>query len=376
MPADFSASVIPILRSKLDTIFKTKATVNPELTNNPVTAAMVLQKQTAAIDELKAGAGDLCTGVRVWYNEADVTSLPTTSATPLASSCDLTTGDTMSTAYQDYDFNIFQKPSISINDKDCDNFSKFMDRTAFLLAHKMSLMVQSFNQTVINTLEANKSTATATNLPDDVTVNGALNYEIAGAAFWKGEGAADTLAILDQLARVKGLPNNYYIISGKALRVPYDIARDHAANDNERSYSLTFQRRDIAWDEDNLDVILAAECVYLIDPNALVSYFYAEYSSEGTPTGDKNNTVTFKLPLQYYDMYQDGGSELSTLQYANNGVLQPVEIDVRYQKSCDTTNTKYGKPSLTHVWELDMVGLFDVVPATGDNTGIIRVDKA
>ena len=58
----------------------------------------------------------------------------------------------MSTAAQDYDFNIFEKPSIKLNDKDCDNFSKFTDRAAFLLAHKMSLMVQAFNTTVINTL--------------------------------------------------------------------------------------------------------------------------------------------------------------------------------------------------------------------------------
>jgi hypothetical protein len=342
--------------------------------------------------ELQAGAGDLCTGVKVYYSVADVTSLPTVSATPIAGDCDLTTGDGMSTAAQDYDFNIFEKPSIKLNDKDCDNFSKFMDRTAFLLAHKMSLMVQAFNATVINTLEANKSVATAVNLPDDVTVNAGANYEIAGAAFWKGEGAADTLAILDQLARIKGLPNNYYIISGKALRVPADIAKDHAANDNERSYTLTFQRRDIAWDEDNLDVIVGAtltfqrrdiawdednldvivgaEVIYLIDPNALVSYFYAQYPEQGEQVGDKNNTVNFKLPLQYYDMYQDGNSALSTLQFANNGVLQPV------QKTCNATDTKYGKPSLDHVWELDMVGLFDLVPSVGDNTGIIRVDKA
>lgn len=376
MANDFTASVIPILRAKLDTVFQSKATVNPELTNSPVTAVTVLQKQTANIMELQAGAGDLCTGVKVYYSVADVTSLPTVSATPIAGECDLITGDGMSTAAQDYDFNIFEKPSIKLNDKDCDNFSKFMDRTAFLLAHKMSLMVQAFNTTVINTLEANKSVATAVNLPDDVTVNAGLNYEIAGAAFWKGEGAADTLAILDQLARIKGLPNNYYIISGKALRVPADIAKDHAANDNERSYTLTFQRRDIAWDEDNLDVIIGAEVIYLIDPNALVSYFYAQYPDQGEQVGDKNNTVNFKLPLQYYDMYQDGNSALSTLQFANNGVLQPVEIDVRYQKTCNATDTKYGKPSLDHVWELDMVGLFDLVPSVGDNTGIIRVDKA
>jgi hypothetical protein len=375
MANDFTASVIPILRAKLDTIFKSKATVNPELTNVPVAATAVLEKQTANILPLYEGAGSLCTGVKVIYNVADDTSAATVSATPIASDCQLTTGDTMSTAAQDFDFNVFIKEKIQLNDKDCDNFSKFVDRTAFLLGHKMSMMVQGFNSTVINSLEANKSVASAANLPDDVTIVGA-NYTITGAQFWSGEGAADTLAIFDQLARVKGLPNNYYIISGKSLRVPYDIARDHAANDNERSYSLTFQRREIFWDEDALDVLVGAEVVYLIDPNALVSYFMADYSAEGEMIGDTNNTTNFKLPLTFFDQYQDASGNMKALQFANDGVLQPVEIDVRYQKNCDTTATKYGKPSLTHVWELDMVGLFDLVPSVGDNTGIIRVDKA
>lgn len=376
MPNDFTPSVIPILRSKLDTIFKSKATVNPELTVVPVAAPAVLMKQTATIQPLLAGSGELCTGVKVFYNVADVTSLPTVSGTPVAGTCDLTTGDGMSTQAQDFDFNIFQKPVIALNDKDCDNFSKFADRTAFLLAHKMSLMVQSFNQTVINTLEANKSVASGTNLPDDVTIGGGGDYTITGAAFWKGEGAADTLSILDQLARVNGLPNNYYIVSGKALRVPYDIARDHAANDNERSYALTFQKREIFYDEDTLDTLIGAEVIYLVDPNAIVSYFYSQYPEEGENVGDKNNTVNFSIPLSYFDLYADGNGEMTTLQFANNGVMQDVMIDVRYQKTCNATDTKYGKPSLDHVWELDMVGLFDLVPATGDNTGIIRVDKA
>lgn len=375
MPNDFTASVIPILRTKLDTVFASKATVNPELTILPVTAASVLMKQTASISPLLAGSGELCTGVKVWYNVADVTALPSVSAVPIAGECDLTSGDGMSIQSQDYDFNIFEKPSIKLNDKDCDNFSKFTDRAAFLLAHKMSLMVQAFNTTVINALEANKSVVSATNLPDDVTIVGG-EYTITGAAFWSGEGAADTLAILDQLARVRGLPNNYYIISGKALRVPYDIARDHSANDNERSYALTFQRRDIFWDEDSLDTIIGADVIYLIDPNAIVSYFYSQYPAGGEQVGDKNGTIAFSLPLQYYNQYQEGGSSLSTLQFSNNGVLQDVMIDVRYQKTCNSVTSKYGKPTLDHVWELDMVGLFDLVPAVGDNTGIIRVDKA
>lgn len=374
MPNDFTASVIPIVRAELDTIFNSKATVNPELTVNPVAAPAVMMKQNVNITPLLEGAGNLCTGVRVWYNIADVTALPTDSATPIASTCDLTTGDGMSTASQDYDFNYFQKPSIKLNDKDCDNYSKFPQRVAFLLAHKMTLMVQKFNEHVITELEANKSTATAANLPSDITIPVA-DYTITGSSFWSGEGAADTISLLDQLARIKGLPNNYYIISGKALRVPYDIARDHAANDNERSYALTFQRRDIFWDEDSLDTIATAEVIYLVDPNAIVSYFYSEYPEEGVDTKDKNNTVKFSLPLQYYNMYQDGDLSLTTLQFANNGQMQDVMIDVRYQKACNVAG-KYGKPSDDHIWELDMVGLFDLVPAVGDNTGIIKVVKA
>lgn len=375
MPNDFTPSVIPILRTALPTVFKSNATVNPELTSVPVAAPFVLSRQTANIQPLFEGAGDLCVGVKVWYNIADNIAKPAVSATALASSCDLTTGDKMSTLAQDYDFNVFQKPSICLNDKDCDNFSKFMERSAFLLAHKMTLMVQSFNDHVINTLEANKSVATAANLPDDVTLPGA-DYTITGADFWKGVGAADTLAILDQLARVKGLPNNYYIISGKALRVPFDLSQTAQANDNERSYALRFQQRDIVWDEDNLDTLIGAEVIYLVDPNALVSYFYCQYPAGGENIGDKNNTVNFSMPLQYFDMWQEGGDMMRTLQYANNGAMQDVCIDVRYQKTCNSVDNKYGKPSLDHVWELDLVGLFDLVPSEGDNTGIIRVDKA
>ena len=379
MANDYTASVIPILRAKMDTIFKSKATVNSELTVSPVAASVALQKQTVSLDALKAGAGDLCTGVRVLYNVADDTDVPTVSTTPISSTCSLTTGDGLSTAYQDFDFNVFSKESVLINDKDCDNFVNFMEKSAFLLGHKMSMMVQAFNNTVINTFEANKSTATAANLPDDVTKDATTGeYTITGSSFWTGVGAADTLAILDQLARVKGLPNNYFIVSGKALRVSADIAKDHAANDNEKSYELTFMRRDIAWDEDSLDALVgsAVQCVYLIDPNCLVSYFYSEYPEQGQNIGDKDNTVTFSAPLAYYDMYQDGANTTSVLQYANNGVLEGAKIDIRYQKACNTTLTKYGKPSLDHIWELDMVALFDVVPKVGDNTGIIRVNKA
>jgi hypothetical protein len=150
----------------------------------------------------------------------------------------------MSTKAVEYDFNTFIKPSIQVNDEDCDNLVKYAQRVAFLLAQKMHLITRTLNEDAITLLETNKSVADPALGVDDVTVV-AGEYTITGAQFWKGEGAADTLAIFDQMARKIGLPNNYYIISGTALRVPYDLARDKSVNDNQRSFALTFQRRDI-----------------------------------------------------------------------------------------------------------------------------------
>lgn len=379
---DVTPSILPIILAEMDTIFNTKATVNPELTNNPVTFPAILEKQNVNIDPLFVGAGERCTGVRVIYQIADVTTLPTSSATPIAGECDLTTGDRMSTKAVEYDFNTFIKPYILVNDEDCDNLVKYAQRVAFLLAQKMHLITRTLNEDAITLLETNKSVADPALGVDDVTVV-AGEYTITGAQFWKGEGAADTLAIFDQMARKIGLPNNYYIISGTALRVPYDLARDKSVNDNQRSFALTFQRRDIYWDEDNLDVIAGAECVYLVDPNAIVFYPYAEYpqadanlTGDQYKWGDKNNTLRFSLPLQYYNMYQDGDLSMMPVMFANNGQMEQVYIDVRYQKTCNSTDTKYGKPSLDHVWELDFVGLLDVIPKEGDNSGIVRVNKA
>ena len=75
-------------------------------------------------------------------------------------------------------------------------------------------------------------------------------------------------------------------------------------------------------------------------------------------------------------MYQDGDLSLLPVMYANNGQMEQVFIDVRYQKTCNSTDNKYGKPSLDHVWELDFSGLLDVIPKEGDNSGIVRVNKA
>ena len=373
---NFTASVIPIIRAAMTQVFQNKGNVQPELNKTPITAPVLLANQTAKVEELKAGSGDACVGTRIWYSVADNTALPTVSGTAVNGTCDLTTGDSLSTESVDYDFNVFIKDVIALNDKDCDNYFKFPERVAELLLHKQSLMVQAFNNHVISELEANKTTATGTELVDNVAVV-AGDYTITGADYWTGDKVQETIAIFDQLADKHGL-GEYLVICGRSLKVASTIASFNGGNVGTTQYgtSVAFSRSQLFWDTRNLDTVIGAEVVYLIDPRAYASYFYAEYPEQGEELGDDKQTVIFSLPLQYYNNFAMDNSNVSTLQFAEMGALMPAKIDVRYQKKCDVSNTKYGKPSLNHLWELDLVALFELAPNDGAETGIVKVVKA
>lgn len=378
MPADFTASALPIIPIEMVTVFQNLGTVNPELNNVPVTVAAVLERQTTRINPIKSQAGDLCVGAEVWYYVNDTTTIPTVSATPIASVCEITGGLTISTDNQAYDLNVFLKPKISLNDLDCDNASKFASRAAFSLASALQKMAISLNNKMIAVLEANKSTPVAGNLPDGVTIAG--EYTITGTTYWQGIDAAKIIPVLDQLATIKGLTGNYYIISGKSLQIPKILASDARANDNERSYITTISRRDIINDPKNVDAIIGADVIYLVDPSAVFGYFANLYTASmeaPQPVGDSLNTKVFSIPLYYYDNYQSGNFNRSTMRYMNGeSGLTDVMVDVRVQKVCNVTG-QFGSVSYDYNWELSLMGLIDVVPrASATNTGIIRINKA
>lgn len=378
MPADFTASALPIIPIEMVTVFQNLGTVNPELNNVPVTVAAVLERQTTRINPIKSQAGDLCVGAEVWYYVNDTTTIPTVSATPIASVCEITGGLTISTDNQAYDLNVFLKPKISLNDFDCDNASKFANRAAFSLASALQKMAISLNNKMIAVLEANKSTPVAGNLPDGVTI--AVEYTITGTSYWQGIDAAKIIPVLDQLATIKGLTGNYYIISGKSLQIPKILAGDARVNDNERSYITTISRRDIINDPKNVDAIIGADVIYLVDPSAVFGYFANLYtSSMEAPqmVGDSLHTKVFSIPLYYYDNYQSGNFNRSTMRYMNGEAgLTDVMVDVRVQKVCNVTG-QFGSVSYDYNWELSLMGLIDVVPrAAATNTGIIRINKA
>lgn len=375
MAQDLTASQMQIVQMELDGVFKSKATLNPELTNTPITAPAILERQTADVRPLYVGSGNACVGTELWYRIANNTTVSTVSGAPIPSQCDLTTGDDMSTSKQEYQFNAFDKQTVEIDDTpECSNLAKFAQNSAFLIANKMSLMAQGYSNFVISQLDINKSVASADSLPDAVTISGGGDYEITDTTYWNGIEAAKIIPVLDQLAYVKGLPSNYYVIAGRALSIPRDYAQDRAANDNERSYIQTFSRRDIVNDVKNLDTIIGAEVIYLVDPAAVFGYFWNKYGEVPFNTNDKNNTIEFSIPFTYYDMYQDGSDNQRSVQFISNGALATARLDVSYQKVC-TGGDAHGHRSYKHVYEMGYVGMFDFVPSVGDNTGIIRVNK-
>ena len=375
MPNDVTASEMQIFQVELGRVFKNRGTVNPSLSNTPVTLPTVLSNQTADVMPLMAGAGEACVGVEVYYPLADNVTAPTVSATPIAGACDLTTGDGVSSAKQTYDLNVFLKENVKLNDNDCDNLLKFMPKKALAIATKMALYAKSLNDRMITLLETNKSVTVATNLPSAVTIPG-TEYTIVGDDYWEGIGASKIIPVLDQLAFSRGLAGNYYIISGKALSIPVILARDASRNQNEVSYTYTFGRRDIYNDVKNLDTLVGAEVIYLVDPNAIFGYFYNSYTEQPFETKDKNNTINYSLPLYYFDDYQTGNLNQSVLSFMSNGVAQPVMVDIREQKTCNASG-KYGDVSHDFVWEIGLKGILNVVPKLDTTlTGIIRVDRA
>jgi len=374
----FLPSLMDAAKVNLDTILTTRATVDPHLNLLPVTQEALLLNQTANVTPIRGGAGEACVSLKVYYYQADNTTIPTGSATAIASDCELTTGNGVGTEGVDYDLNFFLKQSIKLNDKKCDQLTVFAEDLAYGLANEMHLMCNSWNQNTIAELEANKSVAYAGGVSgvDNVTLTGG-EYTITGAEYLQGVKAADTLATLDLLADVNGLPSNYMIISGRSLKVSYDLAQTHRVNDNEHSYALQFGQRKLYNDVDFLDATVGAECIYLVDPAVIMAYFHSEYPSVVTPTDDENNTFKFSLELQYYDQHQQGGAGMRPLQFINDGRIENARIDVRYQKKCNSVTNKYGKPSTDHIWELDLCAFFEIAPSTDpQQTGIIRVNKA
>ena len=364
MPNDFSATLLVPIQKKLEMVFLGGRTAQ-ERAFTPETAAKLMQNQTATVTQLFRG--DECVGHEVAYLYSDNAVAPTVSATPIAPACIIAAGDTLSSAKKVFNPNLYIRQALTINDKDCDNVLKFVDKAAFGFASKMAQIADELNVEIINRLVANAMTPTFVG-------NGTLNANIIEYA--ASEFDPDLLADWDSIAINNLLPQNYLVLHGNNFRNQYYNAAFQQLNDNQRSFlPQLFMGGRASWDMLRLDQTVGAPTSFLVDPNMYAFFSRSVYTDTMVNLGDQYNTQVFRMPLQYTVNNGMNPPELKTMMYANGaGDMVPVYLDVRYQKICNTAGDG-GRVSMTHNWEFSLEADFDIAPSSDATSGIIQIEK-
>lgn len=373
MPNDVTASIMDIIFAKMSRVFKNKSNVQLELRNTPVTAPVLAEHQVATLMPLKAGTEDSCVGTRIWYSVADNTAEIAIGSTAVETACDIAAGDGVSTVAVDYDFNLFSKNTISLNDDDCDNHYKFEDRVADLMMHRQTMIVQGINTKFITELEANKSTPVPATLPDGVTIVTG-DYTMVDPEYWNGTKIQEALANVMQLADIHGI-TDYVVMSGRNFQTASVVASFNGGNVGNDKFgnSVAFGDTNLYYDKRNLDRVITQDCLFIVDSRAYATYFYAEYPTTPTMVGDGEGTIKMSVPLRYYNNFDKDNNSTSIFQFWNGESMQDAYIDVLYQKDCDKTTNKNKKIRLLHNWEYDLTGMFAMAPNNGAETGIVKI---
>lgn len=365
MPLDFTATTLPAFQVALEEVFLGGRTTL-ERSVPPMTAQRLLEEQTATTTPIIRN--NVCIATQVDYLHVDSVVIPTATTSAPAVNCVIPAGDGLSSAEKTYTPNLYIQETILVNDQDCDNFFKTTQKVAHLFASTMAKMAQSLNEHLIAQLVLLKDTPTFVG-------NGTLNVDVIdypAADFLN----PDLLADWRLIASRNFLASNYLILNGTNLNnLTYNAAFKQLDDDKRSLIAQLLAGEKLSWDLFQMDTIVGALPSFLVDPNMYAFFNKTNYTDALVEWKDANNTATFRLPLQYFVDNPDPTRRAQTFMYANNGVLQPIMVDIRYQRVCDAVITQGGRPSLTHKWSFLIEGGFDTAPATDSKSGIIQINK-
>lgn len=354
---------LSLIQVKLLQAFSGTGRTQTETAPQPVTAARLLEMQTANVSLIMSN--DRCVGYQVAYLSGSSVTLPTVSATTVDDTCTIADGTTVDTALESYTPNINIVKTFNINDKDCDTVIKFAERAAEALKLNMHLIAHALNRYLIGRLNANKMTPTFAG--ENGTIVGDT-IEFAAADY-----TPDLLADWLNIATHHAIPNNHMLLSGQPFLNAYYNAGFHSANDNQRSDILQFSAGNrLSFDTWDMDDVIGAPTTFCVDPNIYAFYSRNVYDTVAREVGDAAGTVEFALPLQYQVIDANGNQVPKTFMYNDGGVMKPIMVDVRYQKNCTVATTNNGRSTLKHVWSLRVEGMFDIAPiANSAGSGIL-----
>lgn len=369
---NLTPSALDIMKTGLYEVFKNKKNVIPQLRNTPVTAPLMLMKQSVETERIEDGAKN-CLGLRVLHLRADNQTESTIAATAIETACDLPAGMGVSSFADEYNLNGFVKESITISDQTCGNFFEFSQLVGEALGSKMTNMVQGVNTYVVDFLETNKSVPVAAYATDGITIP-AGDYTIAGNEYWIGDKVSELIALIKHLAYQHGIVDGF-VISGNGLKIAEINSGFNRNNVGTNNYGINvaFENIEIFFDIKYIDQILGSQALYIVDPTAYVFASVNDYPVVSVQTDDEYNTIKGSMPLQYLNMYAEDNNAITTLMYADGGQMKPVMVDYLYQKKCDKASSPKKKHHLNHTWELDLQFVLSAAPNDGVNTGIIKV---
>lgn len=372
---DFSPTGLNKQKVRATQAFGHSPYVEAFLRKTPVLAPAMIQMQANRASKLLNGDGQ-CVGIDVTTVTSDDDSVATFVDTSVAGSCLIGAGRTLSSQVTTYNFNLFNRDSIDVSDSDCGNFIKEPERLAQSMASLSTSIVQGLNVEFATFLEANKATPQTDYLEDDITIV-AGDYTITGADYWNGEKTQELFGIIKNVADLHGM-SNYFMVTGRALRLAEQLATWNASNMGIDRFGLNnmFNNNPIIHDLFTLDATIGAQAIFLIDPSSYIAQFMTAYDVNSKELKDPNNTVVSAMPLMYYNQYQEDNRMAMMQQPSDNFGYEPVMTDIRLQRNCDMTSDPNGKQRTLYRMEYHTVGMLAAAPNDGVNTGIVKFVKA
>lgn len=371
MSMDFTSTVLDDVKIKIADLFPKDQQVSPEFFASPVTLQGLAENQTALVsDDFIVSKQNGCIQRQVQYLKADSIVAQANSATPLALDCEIPTGDGLSSDVRLYNSNQHFKRTLSISDKDCDNYFKFVEKVSRGVASMMALIANDINVDVITKLQANSQAITPGN-EENGTINlTTLEYP---ASVFADDTNGRLISEWETIAIAETIEPNFLILDGKNLTSTLEQARYNQANDNQRAAAARFfdGRHLFYRDVRALNAATGNASTFLVDKNMYAFYSAKIYDDQALDLKDKDNTVVFSLPLMYKGY--DGTGR--TLQFMTETGLQTAYVNVRYQKACDPTSSSVTGQVMMHNWEISYAGMFDFAPTETAKTGVINVVK-
>ena len=360
-------AALSTLQVKLQEVFPDSKRTKTILYESPDTANIMLQNQTAQVNNVTVG--DRCTGFDVIYQTADSVVINSGSGSAPTANCTLTADRTFSGNKATYDINRWLKKIITLEAKDCNSVLKLADRMLDATETVMQEIALGLNQHFIASLVANNQTATHSGTLGLGINAGVVEYD---KTQFYGQNWQQYIADWRQIAIKEKLPKRHIIANGDNFFIVNETAPANALNDDQRSQQAILGAKPMTWDSNGFDRAGISDTSFLIDPNAYVFYSRNWFTETVTMVQEADKaTWRFSLPLTYLDA---NTMTKKTMMHKRNGAMVPIMIDVEMQYGCDATNTYDGFTTYNPIVKYQLTGGLAFAPNVGGSTGIVQIN--